>query len=103
MGESGTDQVISRYLRRMPGAKEAHALDPQYHAQISLLRRMLSVADMVMEDEGVPEEIRLRVIRTIMYGSPDEGAAERQQATHTKLVAAMETSTTLRMPWGLDG
>lgn len=101
MGEpkrDATDEVISRYLSRMPGAQEANALNAEYHAQIALLRRLLTVADLVMEDEGVPESVRLRVLRTVMYGSPDEGAAERQQVDRAKLVAAMETNTFIVPP-----
>lgn len=67
--------AIDRYRSRMPGAREAQLNDPQYAHNTAWLQRMLEIADMAMEDEQIPEQSRARVIRTILYGSPDETEA----------------------------
>jgi len=68
--------VIERYEQRMPGAGHARQQDAQYAHQWRWMQSMLTVADMAMEDEGVPEDVRARVIRTVVYGGPDVADAE---------------------------
>lgn len=79
------NEMIRRWLERMPQASRAYHEDPTFHAQVSWLRRMLSLLDMALEDEGIGEETRLRVARTVIYGGPDESQAlariEEMQAT----------------------
>jgi hypothetical protein len=77
------EALIRSYLQRMPDAEHVYHSDPVYHAQMHILRRALIAVDMAMEDEGVPHEVRLRVLRAGAYGSLDEGccvAAHRRRS-----------------------
>ena len=84
------DELISRYLARMPDAPHANAKDAQYHAEIARLRKLLTLLDMAMEDEEIPEDKRVRIIRCVIYGGPDEAAAlERMQRLELDIQAVM--------------
>jgi hypothetical protein len=71
-----TWEEAERYRCRMAGAGKASATDPMYQFQTTWLRSMLDLADMVMEDEGVPSEVRRKVVRGVLYGSPNVADAE---------------------------
>jgi hypothetical protein len=71
-------EEITRYLQRMPGAREAMHGDPQYHYQVKWLERMFELLNLALEDEGIPEDIRTRVIRNVLYGGVDESEARRR-------------------------
>lgn len=70
-----TDDIINRWLGRMPDARKAYQHDPQYYAQINQIRRWLTTLDMLMEDERIPESTRSRILRALIYGAPDENEA----------------------------
>lgn len=67
--------VLDGYLRRFPNASEAYQGDARFHLEITHIKRILMLVDMAMEDELVPEETRLRVLRTALYGTADPDAA----------------------------
>lgn len=69
---------IDRYLQRMSNAREAMLKDPQYHWQMEWARRNLELMNLALDNEGIPEDIRVRVIRTVLYGTADESEALRR-------------------------
>ncbi|MER7331693.1 MULTISPECIES: hypothetical protein [unclassified Micromonospora] len=69
---------LDRYLQRMPNAREARLNDPQYHWQMQWAQRMLELLDLALDNEGIPEDTRVRVIRTVLYGTADESEAMRR-------------------------
>jgi hypothetical protein len=69
------DQFIDRWLSRSADASQAYHQDAQYHWQITYLRRTLTAMDLVMQDEGIAEQVRDRILRTLVLGAPDEAAA----------------------------
>jgi len=78
------DDLIDRWLSRIPEAAKAYHQDAYYHSQMVWMRRMLTTMDMAMEDEGVPEVIRQRVVRVVIFGGPDEvqALARMEKAEH---------------------
>lgn len=95
------DDLINRFLGRMPDAREANHTDPQYRWQITWLRRMLATMDLAMEDEGVPEHVRLRIIRTLVYGAPNEAEAlarVEQMKAHAETLAKAPFPS-IKLPW----
>lgn len=77
------DSVIRDYLARYPGAEFAYVQDTLYHREVTLLRSVLTLADMGMEDEGIPEETRVRVVRGALRGAiGDPGEAAQRVADH---------------------
>ena len=92
--------AIDRYESRMPNAREARLTDPHYAYQAQVLRETLEIADMAMEDEGIPESSRRRVVSTILYGGPSEADAilrEHQQAQFRRAMFATPPSMTFPM------
>lgn len=75
-------EAVDRYRSRIVGARTAAAFDPQYAAQFAFMQRLLDVVDMAMEDEGIPEQSRVRVVRTVVYGSPNEWDAHERMQHH---------------------
>ena len=67
--------LIKEWLDRLPDAARSYMHDAYYRAQIEWLRRLLNAADMAMAGEDVPPQTRARVLRSMMFGAPDEGAA----------------------------
>lgn len=79
--------VVNDWLRRYPGADEAALTDGMYRWQLNILRSVLSLTDMALEDEGVPAEVRERVLRACMLGSAPQPveAQERRRAEMERL------------------
>lgn len=73
-------QARERWSERMPGAYRAYMIDPTHHYQVDLMDAVLATVDMAMEGEGVPEETRQRVVRAVVYGSPNPADAELRMA-----------------------
>jgi hypothetical protein len=65
------DEIIARFLDRMPGAANSYYHDPTYHAQFTFMKRVLYSVDMAMEDEGVDQEIRNRIMRSVLFATPE--------------------------------
>lgn len=80
------EDLIDGYLDRMSRAAEAYHNEPWYHAQLTWMRRTLGLADMAMQDRGVPEEDRRYVLTVAVYGSPDEDAAMAKIAERKRLI-----------------
>jgi hypothetical protein len=79
-----TREAVFRYLHRT----DSHSAieDPLYSAQWHWMKHILDIADMAMEDGGISERSRSRVVRTILYGAPDEADAELRTAERQKQV-----------------
>lgn len=91
---------MRRYEERMPGTARARNHDPHFNYQTTWLRHMLSLADVVMEDGGVPVEVRERVVRCLLYGSPNPAEAELRMEQQELLTEAlkMQPPPTIVMP-----
>jgi hypothetical protein len=66
------DDAYGRFRARMPSPGDAERQDPVYQWKSESMKRLLSMVDIAMEDEGVPDDVRRRVVRTVLFGSPDE-------------------------------
>lgn len=76
-----TDRIISEYLDNYPGAREADLTDVTTHTHLRMARRLLTLVDVAMADEGIDDTVRERVLRMALYGSTDpETAVERRVA-----------------------
>lgn len=94
------NQLINRWLTTIPDADKAYRGDAAYYAHISMMRRMLSAMDLIMEGEGVPEETRVRVIRALICGAPDEtDALTRMKEAEQLLQRLRSEPARLIVPW----
>lgn len=70
MSES-TDSIVNRYLARQPGMREALLTDPVQHMQVEALRQTLAMVERALIQEGVPDDVRRRVINRVVWGEPE--------------------------------
>lgn len=83
------DETLRRWRERMPGVEQADLLDAEYHHRVRQMQRMLETVDLAMEDEGIPEDVRRRVVRTVVFGAPDETEALRRHEQHQRRAEEM--------------
>lgn len=65
------DDEVRRFVGERPPAAWAWMRDPEYHAQMTLLRNFVKLMEAALQAEGIPENMRLRVVRTTLFGAPD--------------------------------
>jgi hypothetical protein len=80
------DEETSRFQRRMPGAGTAVRNDPVHHHLVVWMDRMLHLVDVVMEDEGIEPAVRAKVVRCVLYGSPNVADAELRMEQQQRMV-----------------
>lgn len=66
-----TDDALGRYLDQQPGMREALLTDPVQKMQAEALRQTLSMVERALTDEGVPDDVRRRVINRVVWGEPE--------------------------------
>lgn len=72
---------------RRPGA---HHNDPHFQHHNHVLREILERLEIVLEDEGVPEDTIRRAIRCMLYGSPHTSDAELRQEQQKLLAEVLQ-------------
>lgn len=70
------NQAIGDWTQRFPETVETSLHDAVLNNQLTFIRHMLRLADMIMDDEGVAPEVRAKVVRGILYGSPSPSEAQ---------------------------
>lgn len=84
-----SSKLVDDYFRRRHIPHEAH-LDAFYSYELSLLRDMLDRLEVILDDEGVPRDVAVRVLRCLLYGSPSAVAAEMRMAQEKEIIRLME-------------
>jgi hypothetical protein len=82
-------EIVVDYFRRRNVPPDSH-LDGLYQYELTILRDMLDRLEVILDDEGVPRETGVRVVRCMLYGSPSPAAAEeriRREAEVVKLLS----------------
>lgn len=83
-----TDDAVDRYLGQQPGMREALLHDPVQHMQAEALRQTLSMVERALIDEGVPDDVRRRVINRVAWGEPEGRVDVHAQMAKQRVVAA---------------
>jgi len=65
-----SDLTVARYLESDQEAAHACHVDPQVHADVERLRQFVDATERAMADEGVPVQVRERVVNRIVFGEP---------------------------------
>lgn len=66
-----TDDTLGRYLDQQPGMRQALLTDPLQKAQVEALRQTLNMVERALIDEGMPDDVRRRVINRVVWGEPE--------------------------------
>lgn len=66
-----TDDALGRYLDQQPGMRQALLTDPVQNMQAKALRQTLNMVERALVDEGVPDDVRRRVINRVVWGEPE--------------------------------
>lgn len=93
-----TDEVLGRYLDQQPGMRQALLEDPVQHAQTELMRRTLAAVERGMTDEGIPPEVRCRVVNRIVWGEP-EGLVDVHARVREQVIAAYDLPAEMVEDW----
>ena len=78
-------EAIRAYSART-GRPADNALDAAYMYEWAVLRDMLDRLEVILDDEDVPREVAVRVIRCMLYGSPSPAAAEQRMRRDAEMV-----------------
>lgn len=81
--------LVTDYFRRRNVPPDS-GFDGLYQYEMTLLRDMLDRLEVILDDENVPREIAVRVIRCLLYGSPSPAAAEERMRRDAEMVKLME-------------
>jgi len=81
-------EAIRAYSART-GRPGDNALDACYMYEWAVLRDTLSRLEVILDDEGVPREVAVRVIRCMLYGAPSPAAAEERMRREAEMVKRM--------------
>ncbi len=77
--------LVTDYFRRRNVPPDS-GLDGLYQFEMTVLRDMLDRLEIILDDEGVPREIAVRVIRAMLYGAPSPAAAEERIRRESEVV-----------------
>ncbi|MGH3783152.1 MAG: hypothetical protein ACRDRO_21640 [Pseudonocardiaceae bacterium] len=66
---SATHDLVNDLLARDPAVYQRYLLDAEYHARVTLLRKMLEITEQAMTAEDVAQDVRRRVLHTVVYGA----------------------------------
>jgi hypothetical protein len=79
------DGLIGEYLRHDLVAGTAYRGDGEFHAEMAAVRRWLASMDAAMDAERIGEEVRERVLRTVVFGTPDPDVAVERMARRRRM------------------
>lgn len=84
-------EILENYLRRIG---LSHPKDAAQQVQITLLRQWVEHLDQVLADERVPGDLRVRVVRAMIYGGvPTLAEAEIRQEMTAEMIHLAEHGT----------
>lgn len=87
---TNSEQILGRFQSEIPNAHRARVNDTRYQDHVELMRRLLAIADLEMENQGVPESARQTVLRAIVYGGLDPAEAIRRIEQMQVMTEAIE-------------
>lgn len=97
-----TDRMWQEHLQRV-GGREMYDRDPTYRASMSVLRDFVRHLGIVLEDEGIPPELAERIVRGVLYGSPNVADAEQRMRDRELIAEAlMHRPIRIEVPLSLD-
>jgi hypothetical protein len=82
-----TDHTLNRYLDQQPGMRKVLLTDPVQHALAEQLRQTMDAVEHALINEGVPEDVRHRVINRVIWGEP-EGRVDVHTQKQEQAIAA---------------
>lgn len=75
------NETLGRYLAQQPGMRQALLTDPVQNMQAEALRQTLNMVERALADEGVPDDVRRRVVNRVVWGEP-EGSVDVHARMH---------------------
>jgi hypothetical protein len=90
-------EVLRQYDERFPGARDARANDQWSYYARSLIGQTLASADWVLENEGIDERVRYRVLTAMALGGLSPVDAEMRQQQEERFLRAYETQAVPRV------
>jgi len=85
---SFSGHLVDSYLARTGQPRDGHR-DAHYAYQWAVLRDMLARLEVILDDEDVPREVAMRVMRCLLYGAPSAADAEQRMERDAEMVRLM--------------
>lgn len=82
-------RIVNAYMGSVTGAREAHMNDAIYHERVEFMTRLLEIFDLAMDQENIPQAMRLRVLERVMLAAPDPGETKRLLEQAKKLISPL--------------
>lgn len=84
------EKMVREWLNVSRDRTSAYMNDAMFHCQCAQFRRMLHLVDEALKDSGIVLRTRDKVLRTVLYGGPDEAEALRRMDEFAKQVKLLE-------------
>jgi len=84
------EKMVREWMNVSRDRSSAYMNDTTFHAQCAQFRRMLHLVDEALKDSGIVLRTRDKVLRTVLYGGPDEAQALRRMDEFAAQVRLME-------------
>lgn len=97
-----SEQLIRDHLNGNPEAQHAVLHDAEYAAEVHRLRTVLGNLDTVLVDEGLPADIRQRVLARLVADCLGTDEANARMRSRAQLVMDMFNKGVVPMPTPLD-
>lgn len=85
---SVAESLIRTYYARTGQPRDSE-LDAAFAYQRALLRDMMGRLEVILQDEDVPQEVVVRVLRCLLYGAPSPADAELRIEQDARLAEAL--------------
>lgn len=92
-----TDDALTEWAKRNPRMAQQMHTDVSLHQQYQINRLVLSHVERAMRDEGLPDDVRRRIINTAVFGAPDPDevmTADQLQRVNEELVSTTDPDIT---------
>lgn len=86
MSRARADELWNSYQIR---GREKYERDAAYHYQLDVLRYTLNHLAVVLDNEGIPEDRADRILRSVLYGTPNAADADQRIRDHEWIAGAI--------------
>lgn len=98
----GVARTLAEQYYGRTGQPRDHELDATFMYQRQLLGELLDRLEAVLQDEGVPPETVVRVLRCMLYGSPSAADAMQRMAQEKQMTRLLRERAAPRVTLDRD-
>lgn len=85
-------RILRDYMDRFPDVRDAYENDPYARASAKLVVHVLGLADLAMQNEGVPLDSRIKVVQAGLGGAVSPADTEIRLALNQRMTELIRRS-----------